>query len=174
MNIEKLSPLPMRKEDEQGDEEKELWQPRWDCFCCADTGIVRPHLAALALDGYNPKRHKFPRCVSPGCKAGSEWDGEALRASIDYRISSLTCQKLDAIEREGWRGAIKQTLEAIQKKKSIETLAKELSIRKSDRTPDEQSNAQMRHESASNADPAKLRAMAAEYMGEKWLEEGAS
>lgn len=174
MNIEKLPPLPMRKEDEIASGEKELWQPRWDCFCCADTGIVRPHLAALALDGYDPKRHKFPRCVSPGCKAGSEWDGEALRASVDYRISSLTCQKLDAIEREGWRQAIKTTLEAIHKKKSIETLAKEKSLRKSDRTPSEHESAQLRHELASNADPQKLRAMAAEYLGDKWLEEGAS
>lgn len=166
MNIDKLPPLSMRKEDDPGTE-KQIWQPHWNCFCCHDIGIIKPHLAALVLDGYNPNRHKFPRCMNPSCKAGSDWDSEALADCVDVRVSSLTCQKLDAIEREGWREAIKQKLENIQ------ALARAKSLRSRDRTSLEQEEAQRRHEEASSADPSLLRAAATDYLGEKWLEEGA-
>ena len=99
MEIKKLPRNPMRREDEPG-YEKQIWQPNWRCYCCHDTGIITPYLATLVIDGYNPKHDKLPRCINPGCEAGSEWDSCALENCIDYRVDAKICQKLDALERE--------------------------------------------------------------------------
>lgn len=134
MNIEKLPRVPMRREDEPG-YEKEIWQPSWNCFCCHDTGIINPHLAAEAIDGYDSNRDRLPRCVNPGCKAGDYWDSEALTGCVDYRINAATCQKLDVIERENWRQTVHQ------KQINIQALATVMNLRKRDRTPIEEMGA---------------------------------
>lgn len=162
MNIKKLPRNPMRPEKEPG-VETELWQPSWKCFCCHDTGIIHPHLATLAIDEYDYNRDKLPRCVNPGCKAGSEWDTEVLADSIDYRIGAATCQQLDAISREDWR----QTARTQQI--NIQALAQEMSLRKRDRTAIEEMEAQQRHWEASNADPSQLKAMALESLGNEYI-----
>jgi len=167
MNIEKLPRSPMRREDEPG-YEKEIWQPKWDCFCCHDTGIIKPHLASLVIDGYDFNRDQFPRCVNPGCKAGSDWDSTQLTHCCDYRITAATCQKLDAIERENWRETVR--LRQI----NIQTLAHQMSMRQRARTPIEEMESQRRHEEVCNADPKKLRAMAQAYLGDEYMRDGAS
>ncbi|MUL39377.1 hypothetical protein [Gloeocapsopsis dulcis] len=123
MSIEKLPRAPMCYEDELSCE-KEIWQPKWRCFCCRDTGIIASPLAAMAIDGYDCNRDQLPRCVNPGCKAGSHWDGEALANCIDYRINAATCQKLDALERANWRQTVQE------KQINIQALAQKMSLRK--------------------------------------------
>lgn len=164
MNIEKLPRVPMRREDEPG-YEKEIWQPSWNCFCCHDTGIINQHLAVMVIDGYDSNRDKFPRCVNPGCKAGDHWDSEALTGCVDYRINAATCQKLDAIEREGWRQTVRQ------KQINIQALATMMSLRKRERTSIEEMEAQRRHEEACNADPSELIAMAQTYLGSDYIKD---
>jgi hypothetical protein len=44
--MKKFPREPMRPDKEPG-AEVEIWQPRWNCFCCHDSGIVHHHLAAL-------------------------------------------------------------------------------------------------------------------------------
>lgn len=172
LNIKKLPRAPMRREDEPG-YDKEIWQPDWKCFCCHDTGIVYDSLAALVIDGYNRDRDKRPRCVNPGCKAGSDWDSEALTGCIDYRISAATCQKLDAIERGNWRRTIESRIHGIQN--SVKGTAKGMSmLQRRDRTPQEESHAQRKHEEMCNADPQKLQEAAKAYLGDEFMRDGAS
>jgi len=159
MNVKKLPRNPMRPEKEP-DAQVEIWQPSWRCFCCQDTGIINSHLAALAIDGYEPNRDKFPRCVNPGCKAGDDWDSEALVDCVDYRIDAATCQKLDAIERESWRQTVRQ------KQINIQALAQKMNLRERDRTPSEEMELLRRHEEVCNADPVKLKAMAQALSGQ--------
>lgn len=177
LNINKLPRNPMRREDEPG-YEKEIWQPDWKCFCCHDTGIIYDSLAALVIDGYDSDHDKFPRCVNPGCNAGSDWDSEILTDCVDYRISALTCQKLDAIERENWRRTIESQFEAIHNsvKDTVKDTARGMSFKrvKRDRTPSEEEIAKKRHESALNADPQKLRSLAQAYLGDEFMRDGAS
>lgn len=177
MNLEKLSRNPMRREDEPG-YEKEIWQPDWKCFCCHDTGIIYDTLATLVINGYDSDHDKRPRCVNPGCKAGSGWDSEALTGCIDYRISALTCQKLDAIERENWRHTIESRFELVQSrvKDTVKDTAKGMSFKrvKRDRTPEEELLAQRKHEEESCADPEKLKAAASSYLGDEFIRNGAS
>lgn len=172
MSIEKLPRNPMRGEDEPG-YDKEIWQPSWKCFCCHDTGIIYDTLAGLVIDGYNPNQDKKPRCVNPGCKAGSDWDSEALTGSIDYRINAVTCQKLDAIERENWQRTIESQFKQVSR--CVKDTAKGMSmLRRRDRTSEEELLAQRKHESASNADPKKLTAAARAYLGDEFMKDGAS
>ncbi|MBD2472386.1 hypothetical protein [Nostoc sp. FACHB-145] len=105
--MKKLPRARTRSEDEP-EFEKEIWQPSWQCFCCHDSGIVQPHLAAIAIDGYDYNQDKLPRCQNPGCRAGSYWDSESITDSVDYRLNPAICQELDSIEREGWRQTTKR------------------------------------------------------------------
>jgi len=111
--LKKLPREPMRPDKEPG-AEVEIWQPRWNCFCCHDRGIVHHHLAALVIDGYNYNRDKLPRCHNPGCTAGGHFDGEVLAPSVDYRLTAEICQELDAIERKNWRDYVQQRRLAIE------------------------------------------------------------
>ncbi len=100
--MKKLPREILRQEDKPG-YEKEVWQPSWKCYCCHDLGIVRPHLVAMVIDGYDYQHDKLPRCQNPGCSAGSTYDSSQLSDCIDYRLSPAICQELDMIEREDWR-----------------------------------------------------------------------
>lgn len=99
--MKKFNRTPMRLEKEPG-VETEIWQPDWDCFCCHDSGIIAPHLAAMIIEGYDFDKDKLPRCVAPGCQSGSQYDSDALRHSVDYQVDALTCQQLSSMERNDW------------------------------------------------------------------------
>lgn len=137
----------MRQEDEPG-YVKEIWQPNWNCFCCHDTGIIKPKLVTLVIDGYNPKRDKMPRCIKPGCEAGETWDSTHVADCVDYRISATTCQELDAIERESWKQATRDKFELICTR--MKSAAVGMSLRKRDRTPHEEELAHRQHQEALN------------------------
>ncbi|WP_460202797.1 hypothetical protein [Scytonema sp. NUACC21] len=44
------------------DQEKEIWFPNWNCFCCQDTGKVQLNLARLVIPNYNDNRDRLPIC----------------------------------------------------------------------------------------------------------------
>lgn len=163
MNVEKLPRSPMRREDEPG-YEKEIWQPSWQCFCCHDTGIINAHLATLVIDGYDSSRDKFPRCVNPGCRAGSHWDSEAQTKCVDYRINAATCQQLDLLERNAWRKTVQAQSQRIQE--TTKALAREKSFRVRDRNAYEEQVSLERHRLVVQEDWGLVAATSAE---KKWL-----
>lgn len=163
IDIKKLPRDPVRPEKESN-RETEIWQPDWKCFCCHDSGIIVPHLAALVIDGYNRDRDKLPRCSQPGCKSGSDYDSEAVRATVDYRIDSLTCAKLDSFERSVWQKTVQARSKRIQEATSA--LAKEKSLRVRDRTTSEDNSVAQRHRRVVEEDWGLV---AATEVEKKWI-----
>jgi hypothetical protein len=71
MNLPQLPSQPIRPELQN--EDAEIWQPSWKCFCCQDRGIVQSHLVRLVIPDYNHSRDRLPICQSSECKQGSKW-----------------------------------------------------------------------------------------------------
>lgn len=173
--LPKLGREPIRPDKEPGIDSK-IWSPDWKCFCCHDSGVVMPHLAREVVPDYDHHRDKQPACYR--CEAGTSCTGNE---NYDQRFNRLICNELDFLERQNWTATI---LEKQQRILDLKKLSASLAMpgtrdgrfanRQRHRTLADHSSAQMRHEEAKNADPAKLRAAAIEYLGEKWLEEGAS
>ena len=163
MTFKKLPRVPMRREDEPGFE-LEIWQPSWKCFCCQDTGIVSQHLASLVIEGYCHGVDRLPRCLAPGCEAGSHYDSNALAPSVDYRIDAATCQQLDLTERDVWRKDT-QARSRKAREKTIE-LARQKSLRKRDRTCREEQLALDRHRLVAEEDWGLVAHASAEWEGE--------
>jgi len=132
-DFEPLEPLPVRSEQKQ---QKEIWQPRWRCFCCQDTGKIQPNLVRLVIPDYNYDRDRLPICQN--CNLGHNWFHLDQFRVIDQRISSQICKKLDAIAREDWR----QTQE--RQFINIKALAKKLAMPGSgDRTDNDNREVQL-------------------------------
>lgn len=126
--FKKLKPIVVREESEIDD--KEIWQPRWNCFCCHDTGIIRRHLTDQVIDNYTWDNHKLPLCQKPGCKkSGNYLNSKILSENIDSRFTATTCKKLDEDERENWKDTVVKKQENLLKK-----LAKEKSMNPDDKT----------------------------------------
>lgn len=140
--MKKLTREFIRKEDSP-DYEPEIWQPSWRCFCCHDTGEVNSHLARLVIDGYELGKDKIPRCQNPGCTAGRHLDSSTFQGIIDYRFDAVTCQELDSIERNNWRHTVECKRQQILEK--VAQLSKKKSLRKCERTPDEEMSVQQKH-----------------------------
>jgi hypothetical protein len=141
MKLPKLPRQFVRREDKPG-YQPEIWQPSWRCFCCHDTGTVNQHLAKLVIEEYNPNKDKIPRCQNPGCTAGENLDFLSSQV-VDYRFTAAICQHLDSIHREDWRQSTQTKAALIQEK--IAQLAQQKSLRKRDRTPTEEMEAQQKH-----------------------------
>jgi hypothetical protein len=62
---------------------------------------------------------------------------------IDYRFDAVTCQELDSIERENWRHTVESKRQQILEK--VAQLSKKKSLRKCERTPDEEMSVQQKH-----------------------------
>jgi hypothetical protein len=62
---------------------------------------------------------------------------------IDYRFDAVTCQELDSIERENWRHAVESKRQQILEK--VAQLSQKKSLRKRDRSPEEDMSAQQKH-----------------------------
>lgn len=157
--MKKIPRARTRYEDEP-EFAKEIWQPSWQCFCCHDSGIVQPHLAAIAIDGYDYDQDKLPRCQNPGCRAGSHWDGESVIDSVDYRLNPAICQELDSIEREGWR----QTTE--RKFINLKALSSQLAMPGSqERTEQDNREVQQRKQEIESISPQQWKSMRKAYLG---------
>lgn len=97
-NLPQFERLPINKETE--DEDKEIWQPNWNCFCCQDTGQIQAHLVNLIISDYNPNFDRIPVCQ--GC---NKFDRHNLRdyGVLDTRFDLFLCKKLDALSRTEWK-----------------------------------------------------------------------
>jgi hypothetical protein len=146
MKFKKFPRQPMRRESEP-DYEKEIWQPSWRCFCCHDTGMVTPQLAALVIDGYDSSKDKIPICQNQGCLGIL---GESITYCLDTRLTEDICQQLDEYERENWRKTLinrqKQRQLIREQQAKIIDLAQKMSLRKQQCTSEEYQSAQSRHE----------------------------
>lgn len=166
MTLPKLSRQLVRPE-KQPSFDSEIWQPDWKCFCCHDSGIVRPKLAALVIPGYDHDKDLHPVCHR--CGQGSAIEG---CAEYDQRLTRGICEELDRIERDSWTKTIKAQLP--QQFLETRILAQKMSLRKRDRTPDEDLVCQQRHEEVVSADPKKLRTEARAYLGDQFMKDGAT
>ncbi len=165
MSLPKLPRQPIRP-DKEFSVDAEIWYPDWKCFCCHDTGIVRPKLAELVIPGYNYDKDLHPACYR--CDAGGVYTN---CEEYDQRFNRDICRELDRIERESWTATVKE-----KQRRILETrlLAQKMSMRQRDRTSSEEMEASRRHEEVCNADPKKLRGMAQAYLGDEYMRDGAS
>ncbi|BAZ19512.1 hypothetical protein NIES4073_03820 (plasmid) [Kalymmatonema gypsitolerans NIES-4073] len=137
-SLPQIEPIVARVEDEPG-YQREIWEPTWNCFCCQDTGIVRPHLASKVIKGYNWNIHKLPVCTRPNCNGFTQLSA-GIAHMLDQRLTATVCQQLDQLERESWEETIKMQFERIQQ------LAQAKSLRTRPRTPEEEEIARFRHQ----------------------------
>jgi len=165
MSLPRLSRQPVRP-DKEANNDAEIWYPDWKCFCCHDTGIVRPKLAELVIPDYNYHKDLHPACYR--CSAGSAYTS---CEEYDQRFNRGICSELDRIERNAWAATVKQKQRRIL---DLKFLANEMSMRSRARTPDEEAEAIRRDEEVCNADPEKLRAMARAYLGDEFMGDGVS
>ena len=167
MTLPQLPRQPLRPEMEDAARERELWQPRWKCFCCRDSGLVQLQLVRLVVFGYDHRADKPVVCRNSRCEAGEIYRSDP---NYDQRFSALICAELDRISREDWQRTVLTKLEQIQQR--VKDTAKQKSFRRRDRSGLEELEAQRRHEEILNADPEALRAMVRAYLGDDWMEEG--
>lgn len=153
MNIPQLPREPIRPELENPTD-KEIWVPKWRCFCCRDTGLVGLNLVRLAIPSYDQYRDKPVACQNPRCYAGSDYRGDP---NYDQRFTVGICTELDKRSREDWQRTAESHFKTIQNR--VVDASREMSLRRCDRTPDEDLVANQRHELACNADPEKLEEM---------------
>jgi hypothetical protein len=132
IDFPQFEPLPVRAEEEQ--EDKEIWQPSWKCFCCQDTGKVQPHLVRLVIPDYDYQRDRLPICQL--CSCGDKLYHLTEFGVIDTRFETLLCKKLDTLAREEWNQATQEQFEINKKRVGLITdeLAQNHSLRKGKRT----------------------------------------
>ncbi|MBW4600503.1 MAG: hypothetical protein KME29_13125 [Calothrix sp. FI2-JRJ7] len=153
MNFEfkKILPIPVRTELTPKPEGEEIFKmPTWKCFCCHDTGWVRPHIAKLVIAEYDSNRDRTPVCQ--GCEQGRQWFH--LKGNIDTRLHQITCKELDKWERDNWEETVRTQFEKLLKNKdfvdeSVSHIATAKSLRQRARISSEQSYAQYKHDLAS-------------------------
>ncbi|MEA5507974.1 hypothetical protein VB735_33805 [Halotia wernerae UHCC 0503] len=123
------SPILPQKEEE----DKEIWQPSWRCFCCQDTGQIQRHLIELIIPDFDPNRDRIPVC-----QACNKFDNYHLKeyGVLDLRFDLYLCKKLDAISRADWKQITRQQFEVAKKRVGLVTdeVAQAHSLRKSKRT----------------------------------------
>ncbi len=147
MSLPKLNRQPIRPEMETDAEDKEIWKPTWRCFCCQDTGIVRPLLASLVIPEYDFARDLSVVCQNPRCSAGSDYRSNE---NYDQRFTAGICSELDRLNREDWRRTVESQFAAFQQRIEDAADKKNLLLRtarsaKPSRTVGENSIAHYKH-----------------------------
>jgi len=89
--FEKLQALNSRPSPE----DKEIWKPRWNCFCCHDSGFITR--SELVIADPNPN-DPDPLCNRPGCGAASGY----RNLGLDDRIPPEVCQQIHDWEVRSW------------------------------------------------------------------------
>jgi hypothetical protein len=143
--MKKLERQFLRREFEPG-YEKETWKPRWNCFCCHDTGFVLVRLVHLVIPNYESGKDKFPMCQNPGCLAAREKIGQSIYSSLDFRFDPELCAKLDALERQDWRETRAKWHSLRQNPQPPDFSKVVKNLRGGDRDETEQYEAERRHE----------------------------
>jgi hypothetical protein len=97
--IPQILSTPLRRESYPVPEGEEMFKmPTWNCFFCRDTGWAQYHLAARAIQNYNPNRDANAICQR--CGLGGRW--MHLKGNIDLRLTKDTCEALDQWDRQNW------------------------------------------------------------------------
>lgn len=169
MNLPQLPREPIRPDLEGVEADRELWHPKWRCFCCRDIGLININLVRLVIPSYDNHRDKPVVCQNPHCEAGADYRSNA---NYDQRFTAFICGELDKRSREDWKHTILSQCELIQNRNRIKEAALRMSMRQRDRTLDEEVEAQRRHEEILNADPVELKKMARAYLGKQYMKEG--
>lgn len=145
MKFKKLSPIPTHPNEEAT--EKKIFFPKWNCFCCEDTGIVRTHLVRLVMPDFNWNRDKLPQCTN--CQAILKYPAFTKFGILDNRFSLKICAELDKKSREDWAVFAKnqqRNLLAQKAQQAAIELASDKSLRKRDRSPNENLAQHQKHQ----------------------------
>ncbi len=161
MSLPKL-PRQLVRPEKEASADNEIWFPDWTCFCCHDTGLVRPKLVELIIPGYDYEKDLHPACYR--CSVGSNY---TQCQDYDQRFNRDICRELDRIERENWTATVKEKQQRILEMKK---LAQAKSLRSRNRTPEEERLARQRHEEVLNADPELLAIIAKAYLGAEFMQ----
>lgn len=152
---------PINEQTENDD--KEIWQPSWHCFCCQDTGQIQRHLVQLIIPDFNPNRDRIPVCQ--GC---NKFDNYHLKeyGVLDLRFDLYLCKKLDAIARDTWKRTTQEQFEKYKKRLEIATgaISQAHSLTSCDRTQNDDREVQQRKAEIEAISPEKWEAMNKEYL----------
>lgn len=144
-------------------EDKEIWQPKWNCFCCQDTGQIQAHLVRLIILDYDHNRDRIPVCQ--GC---NKFDRHNLRdyGVLDTRFDLFLCKKLDGISRNDWKQITQKQFEKYKKQLDIATdqISKSHSLASSDRTQNDDREVQQRKAEVEAISPEQWEAMNKTYL----------
>ncbi|MHC5672993.1 hypothetical protein [Nostoc sp.] len=145
------------------EKDKEIWQPRWNCFCCQDTGQIQGHLVKLIISDYDPNRDRIPVCQ--GC---NKFDRHNLRdyGVLDTRFDLFLCKKLDAISRADWKQVTEKQFEKYKKQLDIATgaIAQSHSLAVTNRTSNDEREVQQRKAEVEAISPEQWGAMNKAYL----------
>jgi len=129
--FEQLPSWTVRPEEEQ---EKEIFQPKWQCFCCQDSGKVSPNLVRRVIPNYNYDKDRLPICQN--CNEGqTRWGHLNELGVIDQRLTFQICRKLDLMSREDWKQTVSAWFEMAKQRveQSTGEIAQEHNLRRRDR-----------------------------------------
>jgi hypothetical protein len=80
--------------------DRAIYFPRWDCFCCSDTGVVTPLNMAKMAPGYHLTTHPMVACVRKGCYT------QAPKCAEDW-IGPDDCEELHQTCRQEWLDTVR-------------------------------------------------------------------
>jgi len=156
-NLSQFERLPINEQTEN--EDKEIWQPKWNCFCCQDTGQIQAHLVRLIISDYDPNRDRIPVCQ--GC---NKFDRHNLRdyGVLDTRFDLFLCKKLDRIARDDWKQVTEKQFEMV--KQRVNQIAQSHNLAVSNRTQNDEREVQQRKAEIEAIAPEQWEAMNKEYL----------
>lgn len=166
MTLPKLPREPIRPEHEP-EVEKEIWQPKWRCFCCRDWGVVSIHLVKLVIPDYSSQRDKPVACQNPRCQAKLYINNP----NYDQRFNAGICIELDKHSHEDWKKTVKIWYENKKKLVEINNLAQKMSLRRRDRTSQDDQEIMRRKQEIEAIGPEEWLEMANQYLGTENFEE---
>lgn len=143
MTLPQLPREPIYPNLPNGEVDREIWQPRWNCYCCHDTGLVRRILILLVIPNYDHHHDKPVACQRRGCEASFDY---RLSPYYDQRFDSSICAELDKISRDDWKRTILDQHQLAKNRAAVKEASGATSLRLRDRTPEEDLYAQRRAE----------------------------
>lgn len=167
-NLPQFERLPINEQTENDD--KEIWQPRWNCFCCQDTGQIQAHLVRLIIPDYDHNRDRIPVCQ--GCNKFDRHNWMEYGV-LDTRFDLFLCKKLDAISRADWKQVTGKQFEKYKKQLDIATgalakpavgIAQSHNLAVSNRTQNDDREVQQRKAEIESITPEQWEAMNKEYL----------
>ncbi|WP_138506306.1 hypothetical protein [Nostoc sp. PA-18-2419] len=115
-NLPQFERLPINPKKEE--EDKEIWQPSWDCFCCQDTGQIQAHLVRLIIPDYDHNRDRIPVCQG----YNKFYRHNLMKYGVlDTRFDLFLCKKLDRISHDNWKQITQKQFEKYRNQLNFET-----------------------------------------------------